>query len=94
MSVLGIITHSMCICHLAIKLYCIVVYCVYLPLVVLAHGSKQVLGQSVYDCRLDVPTNQFSFLFSFPGVAGGGGVTHWIHWSSLWWHRREVTLCS
>ena len=26
-SVLGTITHSLCICHLAIKLYCIVLYC-------------------------------------------------------------------
>ena len=25
-SVLGTITHSMCVCHLAIKLYCIVCY--------------------------------------------------------------------
>ena len=28
MSLLGSITHSLCICHLAIKLYCIVLYCV------------------------------------------------------------------
>ena len=32
MSVLGTITHSMCIYHLAKKLYCIVLYCIVLPL--------------------------------------------------------------
>ena len=28
MSVLGTITHSLCICHVAIKLYFIVLYCI------------------------------------------------------------------
>ena len=34
-SVLGTITQSLCICHLAIKLYCIVLYCIVLYCIVL-----------------------------------------------------------
>ena len=35
MSVLGTITHFLCIYHLAIKLYCIVLYCIVLYCIVL-----------------------------------------------------------